>query len=658
MTGLVGLWAEPMAEDALLQQVSPMLWALQHEVGSRSAYWADTDAGLILGHCRAVEMASRQPMESLCGRYTLCLDGRISNRARLKDWLGDVPRRSSDEQLLLQAVSHWGVERAIECCEGAFALAVWDNHQRELWLARDPVGERSLYYGWHGSTLRFGSELKALQASPEFMPAIDQDALCLLLRHDYVPAPHTIYIGIHKLMAGALLRIGMRDHAARGSMQAIQGGRSYWSAQEEMKEALKEQSSIVPSLEHATDSLESTLRQAVSSRMHSPLTCGAFLSGGTDSSLIVALMQQQSSTPVDTWTVGFDDPGHDESKWASQVARHLGAHNHSHRIDANQARDILDRVPQVWCEPFADSSQIPTLLASQLLGEHKKVAFTGDGGDELFFGHPSYGRALRNARWCAGLPDWVRALARQGASHLDVERGRLGGWRAVLAEMTADGVEGHYLQRVSRWRDPAGVVVGAKEPPTAFDQRAVGMSDEARIQLLDFRMVLSEGILVKVARAASASGVQTCSPLLDMDVARLAWGLPHHLKCGGGEYKRILKHLLARYLPDQLVYRPKRGFGPPMAKWLAGPLREWAEALLDPRLLRQHGHLDVVKVRALWEAFLGGERKWHTHLWNILMFQAWFAYWHGARAPYTSTAVDSMMRMKPEPAFTARGLLP
>lgn len=631
MSGVVGAWLPPADDEQLLQQLAPMLRALQQRGRGRIGYWTDADAGLALGHCRAPTDMPLQPLSSSCGRYVLCLDGRIYNRAALQSQLRDLPRSCTDARLLLQAVVEWGVQRALSRIEGAFAFSVWDRHAHELWLARDPVGERPLYYGWYQGQFLFASELKALQAFAGFAPSIDQDALSLLLRHDYVPAPHTIYRGIHKLVAGAMLRVDLSDHAAGGSTQATQGGHRYWCARDAMQSALQQPLQPAPSLEQATDQLEVVLQQAIATRMHSPVACGAFLSGGTDSSLVVAMMQAQSALPVEAWTVGFDDPGHDESDWASQVARHLGVHHHLHRMDSRQGLELLQRLPQVWCEPFADASQLPTLLASELLGARKPVALTGDGGDELFFGHPSYGRALRNARLCGGLPDWVRDLARRGSSRLNVERGRLGGWRALVAEVAANDVEGHYLQRVTRWRQPTQVVLGAREPATIFHQQDTALPAEARIQLLDFRMDLAEGILAKVDRAGMAAGVETRSPLLDMEVIRLAWRLPQHLKYHDGEHKRILKHLLARYLPAPLVYRPKRGFGPPMARWLAGPLRDWAEALLDPQLLRNQGCFDAVRVRAIWEAFLRGERKWHTHLWNVLMFQAWYQHWHGNR---------------------------
>ncbi|MBH1840557.1 asparagine synthase (glutamine-hydrolyzing) [Stenotrophomonas maltophilia] len=631
MSGVVGAWLPAAEDEQLLQQLAPMLRALQQRGRGRIGYWTDAEAGLALGHCRAPTDTPLQPLSSDCGRYVLCLDGRLYNRGDLQAQLRDLPRSCSDARLLLQAIVEWGVERALSRVEGAFGFSVWDRESRALWLARDPVGERPLYYGWFQGQFLFASEMKALQAFAGFAPSIDQDALSLLLRHDYVPAPHTIYRGIHKLVAGAMLRVDLDDHAAGGSSQATEGGTRYWCARDAMQRALQEPLQPTPSLEQATDQLEAVLQKAIAARMHSPLACGAFLSGGTDSSLVTAMMQAQSTLPIEAWTVGFDDPGHDESDWASQVARHLGVQHHLHRMDARQGLDLLQRLPQVWCEPFADASQLPTLLASELLGARKPVALTGDGGDELFFGHPSYGRALRNARLCGGLPDWVRDLARRSGNRMNVERGRLGGWRALVAEVAANDVEGHYLQRVTRWRQPAQVVLGAREPITIFQQQDTALPAEARIQLLDFRMDLAEGILAKVDRAGMAAGVETRAPLLDMEVVRLAWRLPQHLKYHDGEHKRILKHLLARYLPEPLVYRPKRGFGPPMARWLAGPLRDWAEALLDPQLLRNQGCFDAARVRGIWEAFLRGERKWHTHLWNVLMFQAWHQHWHGGR---------------------------
>ncbi len=347
MSGVVGAWLPPAEDEQLLQQLAPMLRALQQRGRGRIGYWTDAEAGLALGHCRAPTDTPLQPLSSDCGRYVLCLDGRLYNRGDLQAQLRDLPRSCSDARLLLQAIVEWGVQRALSRIEGAFGFSIWDRESRVLWLARDPVGERPLYYGWHQGQFLFASELKALQAFAGFAPSIDQDALSLLLRHDYVPAPHTIYRGIHKLVAGGVLRIDLSDHAAGCASQAAQGGTRYWCARDAMQSALQEPLQPAPSLEQATDQLEAVLQKAIASRMHSPLACGAFLSGGTDSSLVTAMMQAQSTLPIEAWTVGFDDPGHDESDWASQVARHLGVQHHLHRMDARQGLDLLQRLPHL-----------------------------------------------------------------------------------------------------------------------------------------------------------------------------------------------------------------------------------------------------------------------------------------------------------------------
>lgn len=318
MSGVVGAWLPPAEDEHLLQQLAPMLRALQQRGRGRIGYWTDAEAGLALGHCRAPTDTPLQPLSSDCGRYVLCLDGRLYNRADLQSQLRDLPRSCSDARLLLQAIIEWGVERALSRIEGAFGFSVWDRESRELWLARDPVGERPLYYGWYQGRFLFASEMKALQAFAGFAPSIDQDALSLLLRHDYVPAPHTIYRGIHKLVAGTMLRIDLNDHAAGGSSQAAQGGSRYWCARDAMQSALQEPLQPAPSLEQATDQLEAVLQKAIAARMHSPLACGAFLSGGTDSSLVTAMMQSKrgrlaSTIPAMTRAIG---PRRSRGIWA------------------------------------------------------------------------------------------------------------------------------------------------------------------------------------------------------------------------------------------------------------------------------------------------------------------------------------------------------
>ena len=379
------------------------------------------------------------------------------------------------------------------------------------------------------------------------------------------------------------------------------------------------------SSDDALERLEMVLHQAVARRTPRDGNAAAFLSGGTDSSLVTAVLQSQSTRPIDTFTVGFDDPRHDEADWADQVAARLGTRHPRHILRRGEAAALVAALPDIWCEPFADASQVPTLLASMLVANRHRVVMTGDGGDELFHGHGAYQRAIRNAAWNERVPAPLRSLLRRWPA-ADPERARLGGWPALRSELGADSVEGHYLLRVSRWRDPARVVLHAREPGTVFTDRGrwLEAGDPAdRVQYLDFLMDLGNGILTKIDRAGAAHGLETRSPLLDPAVARFAWSLPGRLTFADGEHKWILKQLLSRHLPERLVYRPKMGFGPPVAAWLAGPLFPWANALLDEQRLRREGYFDAGKVARIWAEFCDGRRKWHTHLWPILMFQAW-----------------------------------
>lgn len=614
-----------------------MIHALRHRGAHDHAVWSDVSAGLSLSHCRSCANVTAQPAQSPDGRYVLSLDGTLYNRETLYHELSaleQVTEGICDAGLLLVAIGRWGLQRTLSRCNGAFALSLWDRHDRVLWLARDRVGKRPLYYGWAGGDFVFASELKALHRHPGFDAPVDHDALSLLLRYDYIPAPYSIHRGIFKLAPASLLRLNpaaMRaGHAAHDPARDSQ---RYWCARQRMTEAVNLRGDL--SLEEAVDQLEILLQQAVSSRMRADTPVGAFLSGGTDSSLVAAMMQAQTAIPVDTYAIGFDDAGHDESDWARKVARSLGTRHTEHRVGGHEALSMIERLPDVWCEPFADSSQVPTLIASGIVAQRSPVALTGDGGDELFFGHSSYCRAVRNARWSARLPASLRRLAHRRDSARD-ERSRLGGMRALWSELGARDVEDHYLQRVSRWRDPAAAVLGAREPMTVFadPDRQLQIGDAAdRVQFLDFQMDLPNGILTKIDRAGMACGLETRSPLLDRAVIEFAWSLPTSLKHHRGEQKYILKKLLERYLPAKLIYRPKKGFGAPVGAWLRGPLREWAEALLDESRLRREGHFDPRAIRALWSEFLGGERKWHTHLWNVLMFQAWLERHQQSFAP-------------------------
>ena len=557
---------------------------------------------------------------SACGRYVVAFAG-TAGVAR------DGHQVSAED--LVERLPHEGLQAVLAPLDGAFVLACWDAWRQQLLLARDPAGQRSLYYGWVDGAFVFADTLGALRALPAFEPVVDGGALALYLRHGYVPAPHCIYRDVFKLDAGHGLAL-TRAEVLRGPQMhlPVTDQRPWWSAREEQVRALEQRRAW--RVEEALDALDDHVQRAVATSVASAGTrrIGAFLSGGTDSSLVCAVLQSQRALPVPTLGVGFEHPGHDERHWMQGVARHLGVR---HETQVLTERDVLEqvlRIPKAWHEPFADTSQIPTLLANDALGVHCRVALTGDGGDELFFGHGAYVRAIRNARLSQWMPSPLQAWLAQWDAQ-DPERWREGGLRALVAEGSATGVAHHYLMRVSRWRAPWRLVPGVIEPRTAYRDGPLvlpGGDPADVVQQLDFRMELGNGILAKVEHAGRLAGLLPLSPLLDRRLVSFAWQLPTGLKLHEGQQKWILKQLLCRYLPEALVMRPKRGFGPPIAGWLRGPLREWADGLLTPSRLQASGLADPMIIRRMWARFLAGERRWHPHLWTVLMYVQWFEH--------------------------------
>ncbi len=624
--------------------VGRMAATLAHRGPDDAGVWVDAEAGVALGHRRLaiidLSPLGHQPMLSACGRYVVVYNGEIYNfralRSRLEEE-GERFRSQSDTEVLLAAVSRWGPAEALARFNGMFAFALWDRHARRLILARDRLGEKPLYYGWMGRTFLFGSELKALRAYPEFVGEVDRGALALYMRHNYVPAPYCIYRGVRKLPPAAWLSV---EPGRPGDWPAPI---PYWSLRAAAERGVAEP--LEGSEEEAADELDALLRDAVRLRMVADVPLGAFLSGGIDSSTVVALMQAQSARPVRTFTIGFHVRAYNEAEHAKAVARHLGTDHTELYVTPEEALAVIPRLPALYDEPFADSSQVPTFLVAQMARRHVTVALSGDGGDELFGGYNRYfwGRDLW--RRLGRLPAGLRRVAARGLTAVSPET-----WGRVLRGLdplvprrlrtSNPGEKVHklagvvavenptrlYLSLVSHWDEPATVVLGAEEPPTPLTdaEQWPGFEDfTLRMMYLDAVTYLPDDILVKVDRASMGVSLEARIPLLDHRVVEYAWRLPLSRKVQGGRGKALLRRVLYRYVPRELVERPKMGFGVPIDAWLRGPLREWAEDLLAEHRLRAEGYFDPGPIRLKWREHLAATRDWHYHLWDVLMFQAW-----------------------------------
>jgi asparagine synthase (glutamine-hydrolysing) len=593
-----------------------------------------------MGHRRLAVIdlspAGRQPMRSSCGRFVLSYNGEIYNHLDLReelqrhagsqDWRGH-----SDTETLLAALRVWGVDAALERLNGMFAFALWDRETSTLYLARDRMGEKPLYYGRSGGTFLFASQLNALSAHPDWTAQVDRDALSLFLRHDYVPGPWSIYEGIRKLPPATLLEV-------RASGTSVGEPRAYWSLAEHAEAGGRSADDDPVAM---TDRLDTLLRDAVRRRMIADVPLGAFLSGGIDSATVVAMMQAQSARPVETFTIGFEDERFDEARHARAVAEHLGTRHTELYVTPDEAMAVIPALPTVYDEPFADSSQIPTFLVSRLARRHVTVSLSGDGGDELFAGYERYGKVDAIWRRVGRVPWLLRRLA-SGALPWDGEPGTarsmgpswLGStsndWVArssALAKVLPHrSAESYYRTFVSHWKRPDGVVLGADEPDTLLDHpdrlpTLPGLRE--RLSYMDMAMYLPDDILTKLDRASMAVSLESRVPLLDHRVVEFALHTPMSLKVRDGEGKWLLRRVLDRYVPKTLVDRPKMGFGVPIGDWLRGPFRDWAEALLDEDRLRREGYFEPSPIRRIWREHLTGTRSWHYYLWSVLMFQAW-----------------------------------
>lgn len=646
-TGFLGWGGSTDASDQL-KLLGRMGQAILHRGPDSGGEWLDAERRIGFGYRRLaildLSSAGHQPMHSHRGRFVISFNGEIYNHLDLRAELetrGEAQgwRGHADTETLLAGFDAWGIEATVQKAIGMFAFAVWDRQLGMLTLGRDRMGEKPLYYGWQGqgqeAAFLFGSELKALRVHPAFQGRVNRDAMTLFLRHNYIPAPHSIYEGIAKLEPGCLLELSLEQPEPRI--------RPYWSFREVALEGYR--NPFQGSETEAVDALEALLGKAVGQQMVADVPLGAFLSGGVDSSTVVALMQAQSTRPVKTFTIGFHEQGFNEAEHALAVARHLGTDHTELYVSGSDALAVIPKLPSLYDEPFSDSSQIPTHLVAGLARQHVTVSLSGDAGDELFAGYNRYAFAHRLWRRLDKLPQGLRRGLGRGLQRISPEgwnRGlaRVGGLLPSALRMANPGDKIHkgaevlaspsldalYLGLLSHWKRPAALVKGASEPRTVLSGLASGfegMDGVSRMMALDALTYLPDDILAKVDRAAMGVSLESRVPMLDHRVVAFAWSLPLHMKLRQGITKWPLRQVLYRHVPQALIERPKMGFGVPIDEWLRGPLKDWAEDLLSADRLGREGYFEVEPIRQAWADHLQGRRNCQYHLWDVLMFQAW-----------------------------------
>lgn len=651
MCGLSGLLTLSTAPEPVLRDcVGRMSDTLIHRGPDDWGAWVDAEAGIALAFRRLsivdLSPAGHQPMTSSCGRYVMVFNGEVYNFPELRRELEQYGRKfrgHSDTEVMLEAISEWGVAAAVKKFVGMFAIALWDRRERALRLVRDRLGIKPLYYGWSRKTFLFASELKAIRAHPEFGSEINREALLLAMRHAYIPQPYSIYRDILKLPPGCILtlKVGTKGEAK------MEGPIPYWSACEVVESGAAHP--WTDSERDATEELDALLRDAVRLRMVADVPLGAFLSGGIDSSTVVALMQAQSVRPVKTFTIGFHEQKYNEAAHAKAVAARLGTEHTELYVTPSDALAVIPKLSTLYDEPFADPSQIPTYLICALTRQQVTVSLSGDGGDELFAGYPFHRRTKSFWASFKWLPRSLRTLMAKGIAHWDpaaynrflnflspllsgIGRPATVGEKAhKLAEvLRAEGPHELYRHLTTFWKHPEGIVIAGREPPViSSDPSAWARVDDLTqwMMFIDLTTYLTDDILTKVDRASMGVSLEVRVPLLDHRVVEFAARVPASMKVRNGQGKWLLRQVLYRYVPKDLVERPKQGFAIPLDAWLRGPLREWAEALLDETRLRREGYFRPGPIRAAWREHLSGQRNWQDHLWNVLMFQAWREAW-------------------------------
>lgn len=645
MCGITGFWQQSNVDKQVAEHMASKI---ESRGPDDFGVWHSENAGLVVAHRRLsiidLSRAGHQPMESECGRYVVVFNGEIYNHRYLRTEIENASSHSwrghSDTETLLACIACWGLQTTLAKLIGMFAFALWDKELRELILVRDRMGEKPLYWGWSHDILLFGSELKAIAAHPMFKRVIDRNALTLLLRHCYIPAPFSIYEGIQKLPPGNYIKIPLKGDVDQSKAAEP---RPYWSLNTIVEKGVT--APFSGDDESAIDLLEKTLSESVSGQMLADVPLGAFLSGGVDSSTIAALMQSQSHKPVKTFTIGFSEGGYNEAHSAKLIAQHIGTEHTELYVSSQDALNVIPELPNIYCEPFADSSQIPTFLVNQMARSHVTVALSGDGGDELFGGYNRYIAANKVWAPVQKMPKLVRTTASAGLRALSPAtwdrlfnairpilpkkaRVSIPGEKArKLADVLAvDSEHEFYRLLTSHWSAPENIVKNSVEPETIFTTTEKWPETdcfEHAMMAIDAQTYMPDDVLVKVDRAAMANSLETRVPMLDHRVVELAWKLPLEYKIRNGQGKWLLRQVLYRHVPKTLIERPKMGFAIPLDSWLRGPLRDWAEELLDYQRLHVEGYFHPEPIRKMWLEHLSGKYNWQYHLWNVLMFQAW-----------------------------------
>lgn len=657
MCGISGVLSDKENNSIDIKRTAAIMSGiLSHRGPDDSGVWSSPENICAMSHSRLaiidLSSAGHQPMSSQCGRFTIVFNGEIYNHDHLKVELersklsNTTWRGHSDTEILLEAIRVWGLKKALQKSNGMFAIALWDHKKKLLSLARDRMGEKPLYFGWINKNFTFASELKAFHAFPEFTNQIDENALNLFLQYSYVPTPYSIYKDIYKLEPGTILSLSSHDTQSALNQLPVAPLNSgpiniekYWAFDSIASDG---QSNLILNEEDAIIELERMLSDSISLQSISDVPIGAFLSGGTDSSLIAALMQKHHSNPINTFSIGFNESSFNEAIHAKEVAQFLGTNHHEFYVSDSEARDVIPLLPSMYSEPFADSSQIPTFLVSKLARSSVTVALTGDAGDELFGGYNRYSFGSNLWKRLNFLPFKIRQML--GASIEKIPPQKFDQFLTVLPWFKGMNLLGDKVHKFSRAMQhsqsldemyksltmddsffKSSLILNSNLPPLINRYPAISQltDPEHRMMAWDSLSYLTDDILCKVDRASMSVSLETRIPMLDYRLVEFAWMLPLNMKIRNGETKWILKELLYRHIPKKIVDRPKAGFSIPLDQWLRGPLRDWAEGLLDEQKLKSYENIDSDLIASGWKQHLSGAKDWSKSLWNILMFLSW-----------------------------------